>query len=661
MIINKLRITPTPSNTPSYTPTNTPSSTRCPILDFDTTIKLFECNYGQTQVGLPLSGWSVEHSGITYSAITQWTNPNNATWCNIPVQTPFVGASYIFNLTQLPGGWQVCNFSLYNVSWNSFEVVLTSFVGRSCNAGDCVLEYLVDINYYLNGVLQYTAPENIQFTEYLTNINLNCSPTYGMFGGGLFFSVDLIRATNTPTITSTPTMTPSPTSCYNPTAYAIFDSVSGRIGLRDWMDAQGSTWRGFNTAPSSPSTVPATFQAQMNAYISYSGWGVSTYSLVGDVMSVNEDPLIISNTANTFSSDFTWVSIIVPSCAVCDAGEYSLIGDSNIPIYTPEDVFKSINFYYSGSAIPQGFYRFYTTHPSTGMRSASSSSVYSLGDLVCLTPTPSATPTLTPSNTQTITPTRTPSATPTNTPTRSATPTLTPTQTITPTCSTFTTQYMRSEQQGTKDIRFTLFDNPDFTGNANAVCDYTITGTFDIDGGAINQPYTTIMANNDHNHTYDTGSNITGFTITNVVPVCPCVRVVFNQITPTPSATPTLTPTNTQTNTPTGTQTTPTPTQTPSSTPPCTNTIYTHGAVLGTCSDFCNNNYNIHTTDCASEPYGTLSIGDFIYGYTGQSGYLAFSNVYTDTNTGPFRIADIDGSGEILGIYVCSGGSCIPL
>jgi Fur family ferric uptake transcriptional regulator len=25
------------------------------------------------------------------------------------------------------------------------------------------------------------------------------------------------------------------------------------------------------------------------------------------------------------------------------------------------------------------------------------------------------------------------------------------------------------------------------------------------------------------------------------------------------------------------------------------------------------------------------------------------------------RIADIDGSGEILGIYVCSGGSCIPL
>jgi hypothetical protein len=81
----------------------------------------------------------------------------------------------------------------------------------------------------------------------------------------------------------------------------------------------------------------------------------------------------------------------------------------------------------------------------------------------------------------------------------------------------------------------------------------------------------------------------------------------------------------------------------------------------GTCSDYCNTNYLIQTTDCASENYAGLTIGDFIYGYAGQSGFLAYSNVSTDTNTGPFRIADLDGSGEILGIYVCSGGSCIPL
>ena len=131
------------------------------------------------------------------------------------------------------------------------------------------------------------------------------------------------------------------------------------------------------------------------------------------------------------------------------------------------------------------------------------------------------------------------------TPSPTPTMTRTPTNTPTPTCSTFTTQYMRSEIQGTDDIRFTLFDNPDFTGNANAVCDYTITGTYNINGGAINQPYTTIMVNNDHNHTYNTGSNITGFTITSVVPACPCVLVVFSQVTPTPTGTPAITPTQT--------------------------------------------------------------------------------------------------------------------
>jgi uncharacterized delta-60 repeat protein len=406
----------------------------------------------------------------------------------------------------------------------------------------------------------------------------------------------------------------------------------------------------------------------------------------------------------------------------------------------------------------------------------------------------------------TIVPTPPPTGSPTRTPTNTATPTLTPTQTITPTCSTFTTQYMRTRLLGCSNFDLGLFDNPDFTGNANAVCDYVVSGTAYGDLGTIFSGTETISSG-DHIHTFNLssvllpGECVSGFTVNSVVPVCPCVNVIFQFITPTPSATPTLTPTTTptitstptgtettptptstptaspqncscyeltyemddvegisvrwrdcstdtitttnisslesidnndgtfttyicvkqgssyntpicveddleilcptgvdwilggtcgngidcfppvvspsntptqtqtgtivatptQTSTPTGTQTTPTPTQTPTGTPPCTNTIYTHGALRGTCSDYCNTNYLIQTTDCTSEPYGTLSIGDFIYGYAGQTGYLAYSNVSTDTNTGPFRIADLDGSGEILGIYVCSGGSCIPL
>jgi hypothetical protein len=130
---------------------------------------------------------------------------------------------------------------------------------------------------------------------------------------------------------------------------------------------------------------------------------------------------------------------------------------------------------------------------------------------------------------------------------------------------------------------------------------------------------------------------------------------------PTPSVTTTQTSTPENTATPTNTST-PTITPSPSSSPSiCTNTIYSYGNLRPNCSDYCTTNYNINTIDNSTQPYASLSIGDFVCGYEGDSGYLAYSNVSTNTSTGPFRIADIDGTGEVLGIYVCSGGSCVPL
>lgn len=158
----------------------------------------------------------------------------------------------------------------------------------------------------------------------------------------------------------------------------------------------------------------------------------------------------------------------------------------------------------------------------------------------------------------------TPSVTPQNTPTN--TPTITKTPTMTPTCGTLTTQYLKSEIQGNNSIKFSLFNDAGFTSNANAVCDYTYSGTYDIQGGAINQPYTTTQVTGDHTHSYNTGSNITGFTITAITYACGCVNVISNLITPTPS------PTQTMTQTPSSTPPQPTPTQTttPSGTPQVT-------------------------------------------------------------------------------------------
>jgi hypothetical protein len=179
-----------------------------------------------------------------------------------------------------------------------------------------------------------------------------------------------------------------------------------------------------------------------------------------------------------------------------------------------------------------------------------------------ITPTNTTTPTNTPSVTPTTTPTNNPSITPSVTPTNTSTPSTTPTNTPTPTCPVFTTQYLQTETSGGyNNIKLTLFDTSGFTGNANAVCDYTISGTC-LEFG-ITRTWSTTMQSNDHTHTFSTGLGaITNPITTSVIPNCGCVNVI-PVTTPTPSTTPTNTPSVTPTNTTTPTTTppvTPTPT-----------------------------------------------------------------------------------------------------
>jgi len=128
-------------------------------------------------------------------------------------------------------------------------------------------------------------------------------------------------------------------------------------------------------------------------------------------------------------------------------------------------------------------------------------------------------------------------------------------------------------------------------------------------------------------------------------------------ISPTTTSTPTRTPTATPTGTSSGT--TPTPTPTPTQTQGIE--IFTHGTVFVICSGFCNTNYQIDVSTPAEANYSTLTIGDTIFGQGGVAGFVAYAATSTDTSTGTFRIAEIDSSGVITDILVCSGGSCVPL
>jgi hypothetical protein len=329
--------------------------------------------------------------------------------------------------------------------------------------------------------------------------------------------------TITPTNTKTPTVTPSITPTRTPNAicpeeFVVTNSTSGLFDngtyIRQYSASGQSMNYGYAIDGGGVKIFVPGVAPDGNNYAVFEYYDGSDYNTVvqrwTSLTATTSGWISVEQSQSILSSGVTWV------------GGSTALG-------------TLLNTTFSGVIYPRAGQndRGYITYP-----------------LVCPTPTPTS------SNTPT------PSITPTNT--------LTPTVTPSPTCGTFTTQYLLAEIQGSSDIRFRLYDNPDFTGNANAICDYSFSGTYDINGGAINQPYSTIMVFNDHDHSYNTGNNITAFTVNSISAACPCVDIVYNVTTPTPTPTLTNTPTITPSpsNTAPVTQTpTPTNTATPSLTP----------------------------------------------------------------------------------------------
>lgn len=165
----------------------------------------------------------------------------------------------------------------------------------------------------------------------------------------------------------------------------------------------------------------------------------------------------------------------------------------------------------------------------------------------------------------------TPTQTPSNTPTPSVTPTHTPTPTATSTCP-ITTQYLEVQLSDNTKFKLILWNNPNYTGSAIALCDYVISGCAFGDMGTIYCGEETIPSGS-HQKQFDLksvlmpGESVSAFTVNSYYTIgCQCpVNLILPTPQPTPSPTMTSTPTNTPTTTPTHT---PTPSITPSATPP---------------------------------------------------------------------------------------------
>jgi hypothetical protein len=145
------------------------------------------------------------------------------------------------------------------------------------------------------------------------------------------------------------------------------------------MVSQGSTWKGFNVVPTAPSTVQATFDAQMNAYLSYSGWtnGNEPQFLQAPISTTsggvdNYGNAIVAYKFQTtqipaaYFSATTWITVFV-STGATNGQKYSTINNGTSPggmtSKTMSNTYNSLIINYSGSTnIPAGTYRMYSTY-----------------------------------------------------------------------------------------------------------------------------------------------------------------------------------------------------------------------------------------------------------------------------------------------------------
>jgi hypothetical protein len=149
-------------------------------------------------------------------------------------------------------------------------------------------------------------------------------------------------------------------------------------------------FKGFNVAgSSSPSTVQGTFDAQMNAYIAYSGWTGSLAT--GDEPAIITAPISTTSGGNdaygnpivayTFQTvqipigAFTatsWVTVFV-STGATNGQKYSTVkngtSSGGMVSRTVSPTYNSLIINYSGSTnLPAGTYRMYTTFNGTSFQ-----------------------------------------------------------------------------------------------------------------------------------------------------------------------------------------------------------------------------------------------------------------------------------------------------
>jgi hypothetical protein len=199
-------------------------------------------------------------------------------------------------------------------------------------------------------------------------------------------------STNTPTPTLTPTSTsnPTPTTTGTPTptptaspavgtAYLFIEPQSGSTEIGQYMFDGGYNFFGFTNLSAPDTSSPSQFNIDMNGYVSFSGWTGGTFPSVrtqsvpkisGGVDSFGNSIVAFNFTTHEVPEDTVqvqaWYTWIIPTGAtnnlIQTKIDYNAFGNPNsLTTLNMDSIIYSNTFNYTGSTIPTGVYRVYTT------------------------------------------------------------------------------------------------------------------------------------------------------------------------------------------------------------------------------------------------------------------------------------------------------------
>jgi hypothetical protein len=205
--------------------------------------------------------------------------------------------------------------------------------------------------------------------------------------------------TNTPSVTQTPTVTPSRPAKY---AYLFIEPISGSTNIGQYLYNLNNsrTFFGFTNSSMPDTTNPIKFNTDMNDYVSFSGWTSGNFPTIGSqVVPITSggvdsygNAIVAFNfmtykvPANTIKCP-AWFTWIIPTESTNYLEQvtidYNVNGNANsfTTVITDSSI-REKTFTYSGTSLPMGDYKVYTTFADMAFYINNNDDIYFKGNTV---------------------------------------------------------------------------------------------------------------------------------------------------------------------------------------------------------------------------------------------------------------------------------------